>query len=242
MRIFRKTSPIAAVLALLGLAASLVVPAAAGASTPPAIAYSGAKTSAHVCPGPTQPGTARCHALIRTDVGAKPNAAGGPAGYGPSDLQSAYALPSSTAGAGAMVAIVDAYDDPDAENDLAVYRSQYGLPPCTTANGCFQKVNQSGAASPLPNPSGSWSEEISLDLDMVSAVCPNCRILLVEANSNQLTDLGAAVNAAASLGARAISNSYGGSEFSSEANYESAYYNHPGLAVTASSGDSGYGV
>ncbi len=164
-----------------------------------------------------------------------------PPGYGPADLQSAYSLPSSTAGSGQTIAIVDAYDDPTAENDLGVYRSQYGLPSCTTANGCFKKVNENGTSTP-PNSNASWAQEISLDLDMVSAACPNCHILLVEASTASFADLGTAENTAASLGANAISNSYGGSESSSETSYDSSYYNHPGHAITVSSGDGGYGV
>jgi subtilase family serine protease len=139
------------------------------------------------------------------------------------------------------VAIVDAYDDPNAESDLASYRSSFGLSPCTTSNGCFRKVNQNGGTS-YPAPDSGWTQEISLDLDMVSAICPNCHILLVEASSNSFDDLGAAVNEAATLGANAISNSYGGSEWSNEDYYGATYYNHPGIAVTVSSGDNGYGV
>jgi subtilase family serine protease len=161
-----------------------------------------------------------------------------PSGYGPSDLQSAYKLPSSTAGSGQTVAIVDAYNDPTAEADLAVYRAQYGLPACTTANGCFKKVNQTGGTSYPPTDAG-WATEISLDLDMVSAVCPKCHILLVEATSASYANLGKAVNEAAALHANAISNSYGGGDVSDSS---APYYNHPGIAVTASSGDSGYGV
>ncbi|HET9393502.1 MAG TPA: S53 family peptidase [Candidatus Rubrimentiphilum sp.] len=167
-------------------------------------------------------------------------APGNPSGYAPADLQAAYALPSSANGAGQTVAIVDAYDAVTAESDLGVYRAQFGLPPCTTANGCFKKVNQTGGSTP-PAANASWGQEISLDLDMVSAICPNCHILLVEANSASFVDLGTSVNTAASLGANAISNSYGGSEVSNEMTYD-AYYNHPGHAVTVSSGDSGYGV
>src|SRR5262249_49819932 len=133
------------------------------------------------------------------------------------------------------------YDDPNAESDMASYRSHFGLPACSSASGCFRKVNQSGQASPLPAANASWSQEISLDLDMASAMCPNCRILLVEASSASYADLGPAENTAASLGATAISNSYGGGEISSESSFD-GYYNHPGIAVTASSGDSGYGV
>jgi subtilase family serine protease len=164
-----------------------------------------------------------------------------PKGYGPADIQSAYKLSGASAG-GRTVAIVDAYDDPKAEQDLAVYRAHYGLPACTTANGCFKKVNQNGAASPLPTVDYGWALEISLDLDMVSAACPSCHILLVEANSATDTDLYKAVDtAAATAGVVAISNSYGGAESSAQTTDDS-HFNHPGVAITASSGDSGYGV
>ena len=212
---------------------------------------SSASTSAlfHSC-GPAATGYARCHSIVLTSgkaAGLRANTATAtcstnPAsGYTPCDLISAYALPSSTAGSGQTVAIVDAYDDPNAEADLGVYRSEFGLPSCTTANGCFRKVNQSGGTS-YPRANGGWAQEISLDLDMVSAICPNCKILLVEATSNSLTNLGSSVNEAAALGANAISNSYGGGESSSDTSYDTTYYNHPGIAITASSGDGGYGV
>ncbi len=192
------------------------------------------------------PGQAACLALIRTDVpahkGANPFVP--PSGYGPAQLQSAYHLPSSTAGRGATVALVDAYDDPNAESDLAVYRSQYGLPSCTTKNGCFKKVNENGLSSPLPPtepPGDDWALEESLDLDMVSAACPLCHIDLVEANSAYFGDLGTAVDSAVTLGAQYVSNSYGGEESSGESARD-VYYDHPGVAITASAGDSGYGV
>ena len=168
-----------------------------------------------------------------------PNAT--PSGFGPADLASAYAIPKG-GGAGLTVAIVDAQDDPNAESDLAVYRNQYGLPPCTTANGCFKKVNQSGSTSPLPQGDTGWAGEISLDLDMVSAVCPNCKILLVEATSASSADLGTAVNTAVALGAVAVSNSYGGSEDSSVTSQDTKYYKHPGVLITASAGDDGFGA
>jgi subtilase family serine protease len=163
-------------------------------------------------------------------------AAATPAGYGPSDLRSAYKLTTTTT---RTVAIVDAYDDPNAESDLAVYRGQLGLPPCTTDNGCFTKIDQNGGTS-SPAADVGWAEEISLDLDMVSATCPDCHILLVEAKSNSLVDLGIAVNTAASFKPAAISNSYGAGDLP-DSSY-GGYYNHPGIAVTASSGDSGYGA
>jgi subtilase family serine protease len=163
-----------------------------------------------------------------------------PNGFGPADLRSAYTLPTG-GGKGRIVAIVDAYNDPNAEQDLAVYRAQYGLPLCTTANHCFKKVDQNGGTR-YPKNDPSWAQETSLDLDMVSATCPDCHILLVEANDASFTNLGKAVNTAVRLGAVAVSNSYGGAEFSSEGYYDFAYYRHPGIAITVSAGDNGYGA
>jgi hypothetical protein len=155
-------------------------------------------------------------------------------GLHPADLQNAYHLPSTAPGG--TVAIVDAYDDPLAETDLALYRTAYGLPPCTTSNGCFRKLNQQGGAGSYPVANSAWGEEISLDLDVVSASCPQCSIVLIEANSAQIDDLGAAVDTAATLGVSAISNSYYAAEWSGETT-EDAHYRHPGIAITASSGD-----
>jgi subtilase family serine protease len=178
---------------------------------------------------------------IRPEGDRGPQIMAGPTGLGPSQIQSAYKLGGLNA-AGRTVAIVDAYDDPKAESDLAKYRSTFGLPACTTANGCFKKVNQNGAASPLPAGDYGWAMEISLDLDAVSAACPSCHILLVEANSATDTDLMKAVDTAvASPGVVAVSNSYGGNEDSSILGLDS-HFNHTGVAITASSGDSGYGV
>ncbi|GAA1275774.1 hypothetical protein GCM10009665_73520 [Kitasatospora nipponensis] len=199
------------------------------------------------CAVATEPGLMACQALVRTDVvqphafsltAVSPNAT--PAGFGPADLLSAYNLPAG-GGAGATVAIVDAYDDPNAESDLAVYRSQFGLPACTTANGCFRKVNQSGGTG-YPSGDPGWATEISLDIDMVSAIAPNAHILLVEATTPTTANLGTAVNTAVALGAKYVSNSYGGPESSADTGYDASYFNHPGVAVTVSSGDSAYGV
>ncbi len=196
----------------------------------------------HSC-ATVKPGKASCNALVRSDIAQSAAALkaslAAPSGLSPANLVSAYKLPSSTAGSGQTVAIVDAYNDPTAEADLGVYRAQYGLTACTTANGCFKKVNQNGATSPLPATDVGWAQEISLDVDMVSAVCPKCKIVLVEASSASFANLGTAENTAASL-ANVISNSYGGSD-ASDATYGS-YYNHPGKAITVSSGDAGYGV
>jgi hypothetical protein len=161
-------------------------------------------------------------------------------GYDPADLRSAYDLPSEFAGSGQTVAIVDAYDDPKAEADLAVYRSRYGIPACSTANGCFKKVNQTGGTK-YPIAEAGWALEISLDLDMASAACPKCHILLVEASSNTDGNLDTAEDEAATLGATEISNSWGSEEFSGE-NSDDAFFDHPGVPITAAAGDSAYGA
>ena len=194
---------------------------------------------ARVCPGPSSPGNARCHAHVVTDAKGNPMATTGPSGFKPADLRSAYNV-TSNGSSTTLIAIVDAYGYPTAESDLATYRKQFGLPACTTASGCFMKVNQNGVQGGYPRTDTGWSQESALDLDMASAMCPNCRILLVEANTPSYSDLAAAVKKAAALGAHVISNSYGGGE-SGSSSYESAY-NYTGIAVTVSSGDNGYGV
>src|SRR4051812_43239533 len=127
------------------------------------------------------PGEMRCHAKIVTNERGEVVPMATPQGYGVPDLQAAYGLKSS-GGNGKTIAIVDAYDAPNAEADLGKYRQQYGLPACTTANGCFKKVNQQGVAGSYPTRNSGWAGEIALDLDMASAGCPDCKILLVEAD------------------------------------------------------------
>jgi subtilase family serine protease len=222
-----------------GFVLAMLMAATIGASPVQAASPSSA---APVCPGPASAGTARCHAQVVVDHSGRPLVTNNVVnGYRAADLTSAYNLPSSTSGSGQTIAIVDAYNDPNAESDLAVYRSTMGLPPCTSSNGCFTKVNQSGGTK-YPKTDAGWSLEISLDLDMASAICPNCKILLVEGSSNSFANLGAAVDYAAGH-ANVVSNSYGGSEFSGETSstYD-GHFNHPGVAITVSSGDSGYGV
>jgi subtilase family serine protease len=210
-------------LALGTMAAANASPSASGSS----------HRNVHVCASP-QRGYASCNAIRHEKIDANgnpaPNAAS-PTGYGPADIRAAYNLP---AGSTATVAIVDAYDDPTAAQDLATYRSHYNLPACGA--GCFTKVDQTGGTV-YPRKDGGWAQEISLDLDMVSAACPSCKILLVEAKTSSFANLGAAVNYAARQGVAAISNSYGGSDST-----ESSAYNHPGIAITASTGDNGYGI
>ncbi|MGW7243805.1 kelch repeat-containing protein [Streptomyces sp. NPDC054804] len=153
----------------------------------------------------------------------------------PTDLTAAYGLPKG--GADRTVAVVDAGGYATAEADLAVFRSNYGLPACTTANGCFTKLDQDGGRN-YPAEDPEWSIETALDLDAVSSVCPSCRILLVEGDSPAVADLGQAVDTAAAHHPVAISNSYGVSGEGSVAAFEH-YYDHPGIAVTASTGDRG---
>jgi subtilase family serine protease len=163
----------------------------------------------------------------------------------PANLHAAYDLPTETAvSSGQTVAVIDAFDDPTAEADLGVYDAQFGLPACTEANGCFRKVNESGQASPLPAEQGEWAGEISIDVQMAHAICQTCHILLVEANSNALPDLGSALDTAVKMGAGEISNSYWVPEEASIASFleelSEEDFEHRGVAITASSGDCGY--
>jgi hypothetical protein len=209
------------------------------------VPYAGALRSdgsAEVC-APPRFGEARCLALVRLDTpllgeGTLPDSI---PGFHPADLRSAYKQ-TTTGGAGQTIAIVDAYDDPKAESDLNVYRHTFGIPPCTTANHCFRKVNQNGQPHPLPpiDQYFNWAFEISLDVDVLSAICPNCHILLIEANDSSFPNLSKAVDRAAIMGAAAISNSYGGDE---EYGFRfNSHYHHPHHIVLASSGDGGFGV
>jgi hypothetical protein len=204
-----------------------------------------------VCPAPKS-GDASCFALalVPAPAGAadvQPYAAGagsaskGPAGgLTPADLASAYGFSPAVGGTGQTVAIVDAYDDPDIETDLGTFDAQYGLPACTAANGCFKKVGQTGSTTSLPAVDTSgWSLEISLDVETVHSVCESCKILLVEAESESLANLAAAVNEAVELKASEVSNSYGALE-SEMGESEQAAYHHPGVVIAASTGDSGY--
>jgi hypothetical protein len=174
-------------------------------------------------------------------------AAEGADGLRPEDLRDAYfpgEQPAAPASEPQTIALVDAYDDPHAEADLGVYDQEFGLPPCTEANGCFEKVNQRGETGHPPSASGAqeqeeasgWALEISTDIEVAHAVCQNCHILLVEANTSQSSDLDAAEEAAVTLKATEISNSWGGQELG----FDSAAFNQPGTVITASAGDNGY--
>ena len=182
--------------------------------------------------------------------------AAGYIGLRPQDLHSAYSLPTTSAGAH-KIAIVDAYNDPSAESDLKGYDEEIGLPACTSGNGCFTQVNQSGKASPLPFPKTSgelesarggtagerkaaeratgWDGEISLDIETAHSVCQNCSIVLVEAETSAYVNLEAAEHSAAVLGAGEISNSWGGPEEGETVGAEkTSPFNVPGVVITAS--------
>jgi subtilase family serine protease len=188
-----------------------------------------------VC-GPAGVGTARCHALVSMN-GVGRFASTSPTGLSPATIKSVYGFsPSLTAGAGKTIAIVDAYDDPTAESDLGVFSSTFSLPACTTANGCFSKVNQTGGAT-YPRKDAGWALEISLDVQWAHAIAPGARILLVEADSNSFANLLAAEDYAKTH-ADYVSNSWGASEFSGEDAYDS-HFVQSGVSFFVSSGDFG---
>jgi subtilase family serine protease len=240
-----------AVASLVVIAATAFLSAGAEARTPVSRAGTRYAKVRQICPGP-KPGDASCFALALVParaghagvsayaLGAGARSSGPAGGLTPADLASAYAFSPSVGGTGQTVAIVDAYDDPKIEQDLGTFDSEYGLPACTTANGCFEKVNQAGNTAPLP-PADTvgWSVEMSLDVETVHSVCSNCKILLVEADSESLADLAASVDEAVELGADEVSNSYGALE-TEMGETEQAAYDHPGVAIVASAGDSGY--
>lgn len=186
------------------------------------------------CPD-ARPGEAQCLALIHTGPQVLPDGASGPSGgFTPAQLQAAYNLPSSSRGSGQVVAIVDAYDDPNVASDLAFYRSYFGLPAAS-----FTKYNQNGQTGNYPQANSAWAVEESLDVDMVSAVCPNCSIYLIEANSNGISDVEASAAEAVTLGAHIVSNSYG-CVFGPNCAFDATYYDTQGVTYVAASGDFGY--
>ncbi|MFL6059940.1 MAG: hypothetical protein ACJ72E_01820 [Marmoricola sp.] len=220
--------------ALFGLVA--LVAASVGVLDP-AGAAAGGRHAVRVCSAPTKAGVAACTAKVMVDKNGKVAATSKPpAGAAtPAQLRSAYGL---TGDATSTVAVIDAYGYTNLEGDLGVYRSQFGLAPCTKANGCLRVINQTGGTS-LPRMNVGWAGETALDVDAVSAICPSCKILVVQARSASIADLGTAASTASKqAGVVAISNSYGGGDISDAS--AGAYYNHPGIAVTASTGDNGY--
>ena len=204
-----------------------------------------------LCPAPTGPEQMECFGMVRTDLiptlQIAPQARGRGEtcpfgeGYCPIDLQDAYNLPSLTAGKDKVVAIVDAYGYRNAASDLAFFRKTMGLKACDTSTKCLRIVNQNGSPSPLPGepPSSQngWLVEESIDLDMVSGICPNCKIILVQANNNNTTNLYSGVKTAGRLGAKYIGVSWGGSESGGD----NPIFHQPGIVISASAGDDGGG-
>jgi subtilase family serine protease len=244
------------ILALVALAAcssgvnqSFVPPnSSTEAAQPGDVPFLTADPVRQLCSTPGTLDAMQCFALVRTDVvpALSPNAQiGGAAescpfsnGYCPNDLQKAYDLPSLTAGSGKTVAIVDAYGYHHAASDLAEYRKVMGLSTCGT---CLKIVNQEGHTSPLPPEppsSDDWKGEESLDLDMVSAICPKCKIILVQTNDNYTSNLYAGVKTAGSLGAKYIGVSWGGGPEGSD----SSIFHQTGVVIAAAAGDNGGGT
>ncbi len=227
---------IAAVLGAGALAATALTAGLPGAdAAAPRLTHLSGLHAQRVCAA-AKPGHATCFAKVLVNgKGAVPNATAPLASaLTPAQLRAAYGL-NAASGGGRTVAVVDAYGYPNLERDLGIYRAQYGLPACTTANGCLKVMNQTGGTS-LPRTNVGWAQEQALDLDAVSAACPDCKIVMVQASTNSLANLATAVNrAAAQAGVVAISNSYGGGDSA-----ENTAYNHPGIAITASTGDAGF--
>jgi subtilase family serine protease len=226
------------------LSAGIMLGAVSIASAAETVQRSGNVYHVAVCPREIPDTEAHCLVHVVTDSRGRPlmqdvKQGTTPRGYGPADLQSAYNI-TTQGSSSTIVAIVDAFGYSNAETDLGVYRAQYGLPACTTKNGCFTKYNQNGKTKNYPAFNAGWATETALDLDMVSAMCPKCKIILVQANTNSSKNLAAAEDTAAALGAHVISNSYAGGEKNSLP-YEPSY-NHPGVAITVATDDEGYGA
>lgn len=246
---------LAAAPASAGTLARAAAPAGSAARAPaPAGAVPAAshpRSGVRAACGPARPGFARCYALwapqrkVSAALAARaagkrvPRSATTPRGWGATSIESAYKLPVS-GNPHATVAVVDAYSTPRLAADLGVYRKQYGLPPCGAASGCLRIVNQHGQPTPLPRPDPlGWGVEETLDVAMVSAACPHCHILVVEARSASLAALAAAENTAVRLGAVAVSNSYGSRENGFTQVYSKSY-DHPGHTIVVATGDFGF--
>jgi hypothetical protein len=210
-----------------------------------------------VCPAP-HPGHMACMSRVLLQHGARyrpnvaalrntdrprPNFRPFVAGYTPADIQSAYRL-SATGGTAVTVAVVDAFHNVNAASDLATYRTTWGLSSCTEASHCLTRLDEFGGTifPGAPSaPAAGWLTETVLDLEAVSAACPTCHLILIEANSDTNGDLLNGVEAAVDAGANVISLSWGGPEFSAETTQDQVF-NHPGVAITASAGDNGFGT
>ncbi|GAC1300239.1 MAG: hypothetical protein NVSMB19_06450 [Vulcanimicrobiaceae bacterium] len=212
-----------------------------------------------MCEQPLDPERASCFATFRRESALTALFPDAVNGLTPADLSSLYAYPApgqqGAMGSNQTIAVVVAGDYAAAESDLAVYRTKFGLPPCTVANGCFRKVGAGATltASPIGAPASvsalptspgalGWAAETDIDLDVVSAVCPNCRIVLAEAVTDSIADLSAAVSAGVAANATIVNASYGAPEYSGDVQYASIYGNSKNVKVVAAAGDWGYGV
>src|SRR5262245_11230857 len=190
------------------------------------------------CERAVRPNRAQCMSVLSDTAGP----AVAVPGYGPVALRSAYKLTKAAASktARGTVAIVGAFSDPNAATDLGAYRSHFKLPACTQANGCLRIVNEHGGTSGLPRGNPSWATLQTIGLDVISALCPNCKLLVVDAATNSLADLGTAEDTAVSLGAKFVFNGWSSIEFTGEDAF-ARDFNHPGVAIVFASGDQGYG-
>jgi subtilase family serine protease len=220
-------------------------------------APSNAKSQVSLCVKPSDSAHAGCFATVRTDsviTGKFPDAVNG---LTPNDISSLYAYPApgaqGTAGSAQTVAIVVVGDYALAESDLGVYRSFFRLPPCTTANGCLRKtanvtptnITDTGGATSIAAHAATaagWAAETDADIEIMSAVCPNCKIMISEAPTNSIGDLSYAVSNAAYAGATIVNASFGAAESSIDTSFGWAYENIKNVKVVAAAGDGGYGV
>lgn len=224
------------------LALALSVAALPSAQAAP-LAPRASTHSVRVCPISVSPDRVGCFARVRTGVNGTPRVSPSvPTGFGPTQLHAAYQLPTTATGK-QTIAIIDAYRNPNVFTDLKAYNLAFGLPAfpkCSAKHktSCFQVLNQKGKAKPLPAKNPGWGLEIDLDVQIAHAMCQNCKILLIEAASDEFTDLAIAVNTAVAKGAKVVSNSYGAY------GYDCAEpgYDRPNVAVVVSSGDAGYQV
>jgi subtilase family serine protease len=221
----------AGALAISGLAA--VLPGASAMPAHPSAAVNPARHAVRVCSAKS--GVPVCQALVMTAADGKVRGSAKPLGtaFTPADIQKAYKLQGLKSN-GRTVAIVDGYGYSGLESDLAKFRSTYGLPACTTANGCLTIIDEHGGTNYPPDNSG-WDLEQALDVDMVSSACPDCKIVMVQAQLTTQDFLTAENTAAGWPGVVAVSNSWTDGQMSNNSAMD-----HPGIAITAATGDGGF--
>ena len=227
--------------ATLGVATTMAIPG----TSPSAISAGSAAFRATGCAGPDPHARYRCHALVEVRPATRSvRAFTGPSGFTPAELESAYALTAAATGSGTgqRVYVIVAYNDAGVESDLGIYRSQFGLPACTKSNGCLQVLNQLGETSPLPSAppqDDDWATETSLQVDMVSAICPNCGITVIEADDDVGDGLDVALKEATTLGGSVVTVPWAGGDTGSDAAEDSQYLVSTGVVYAVASGDEG---